>query len=34
MKLLYNQNDSIIEALLKNSSMLEAKQVIERIKQR
>jgi hypothetical protein len=34
LKPLYNQDNSIIEALLKNSEMLEAKQVIERIKQR
>lgn len=31
---LYNQNHSIIETLLENSPMLDAKQVIERIKQR
>ena len=30
---LYNQNDSIIEQLLKTSEMLDAKAVIDRIKQ-
>lgn len=29
----YNQNDSIIEKLLETSNMLDAKQIIERIKQ-
>jgi hypothetical protein len=29
----YNQNDSIIEQLLKTSNMLDAKAVIDRIKQ-
>jgi hypothetical protein len=32
LQTVYNQNDSIIEKLLETSNMLDAKQIIERIK--